>query len=78
MNIGDRQKGRIAAESVIHCGTSKNEIMIGLLQILSEEMRGKMKLQSNPYEKQGTTEAIVRIIKNVSIENLLQKSFYNL
>ena len=52
--------------------------MIGLLQILSEEMRGKMKLQSNPYEKQGTTEAIVRIIKNVSIENLLQKSFYNL
>lgn len=78
LNIGDRQKGRIAAESVIHCGTSKNEIMIGLLQILSEEMRGKMKLQSNPYEKQGTTEAIVRIIKNVSIENLLQKSFYNL
>lgn len=78
LNIGDRQKGRIAAKSVMHCGTSKNEIMIGLLQILSEEMRGKMNLQSNPYEKQGTTEAIVRIIKNVSIENLLQKSFYNL
>lgn len=78
LNIGDRQKGRIAADSVIHCGTSKDEIMGGLYKVLSERIKDMTKLQQNPYEKQGTTEAILQVIKNVSIENLVQKSFYNL
>lgn len=78
LNIGDRQKGRIAAKSVVNCGTSKEEIAIGLQTILSETVQEKAKKRSNPYEKEGTTDAILQVLRSIPIENLIQKSFYNL
>lgn len=78
LNIGDRQKGRIAAKSVTNCGTSRDEIIGGLHQILSEEARNNARLEKNPYEKQDTINSIMRVIKNVSTGKLVQKSFYNL
>lgn len=78
LNIGDRQKGRIAAESVIQCGTSKEEIAKGLETILSETVKEKARKQTNPYEKKDTSKAILRVLKNIPLENLIRKSFYNL
>lgn len=78
LNIGERQRGRIAVESVIHCGTSTEEIAAGLQTIFSEAVQQKAKLQSNPYEKEGTTEAIRWVLKTISTENLVQKRFYSL
>lgn len=78
LNIGNRQKGRIAAKSVIHCGVQKEEIREGLLKALSEEHAVISKNVSNPYEKTGTTMAILDILKSYPLTNLIQKSFYNL
>lgn len=78
LNIGNRQKGRIAAKSVIHCGVQKEEIREGLLKALSEEYAVISKNVSNPYEKTGTTMAILDILKSYPLTNLIQKSFYNL
>lgn len=78
LNIGNRQKGRIAAKSVINCGTSREEIANGLQIILSEAIKEMAKKQNNPYEKENTSEAILRVLKNIPLENLIQKSFYNL
>lgn len=78
LNIGNRQKGRIAAKSVINCGTSREEIAKGLQIILSETIKEMAKKQNNPYEKENTSEAILRVLKNIPLENLIQKSFYNL
>ncbi len=78
LDIGDRQKGRIAAESVVHCGISEEEILIGLRIILSESVRKKMKYVYNPYEKPNTTEAILQVMKNISTGTLIRKSFYNI
>lgn len=78
LNIGNRQKGRIAAESVINCGTTKEEIAIGLQTILSETVKEKAKKQNNPYEKADTAETILQVLKNIPLENLIYKSFYDL
>lgn len=76
LNIGDRQKGRIAAESVLNCGTSKEDIIAGLNKILiSESVPAGMK---NPYEGKNTTADILNVIKTYPLEGLIRKSFYNL
>lgn len=78
LNIGDRQKGRIAAKSVVHCGTSKEEIVKGLEVALSKEHKKVSEECMNPYDKDGTVESILRVIKTYPLENLTKKTFYNL
>ncbi len=78
LNIGDRQKGRMAADSVIHCGTTQEEIEKGLRYILSDECQSKAKTATNSYEKEGTTAAILEVLKTYDISSLIQKSFYNI
>lgn len=74
LDIGDRQKGRIAADSVIHCGYSTGEIADGLNKVLSYEH----KAIDNPYYKKGSCKAILNVIKTYPLENLIQKQFYDL
>ena len=78
LDIGDRQKGRIAAESVWHCGTEKEEITEGLRWVLSDGFKRKAKECGNPYEKEGTTLEILRILKSTIYNELLQKHFFDL
>lgn len=78
LNIGDRQKGRIAAESVVHCGTTFDDINQGLQIALSELQMRVSQTCINPYGKEDTTNTIVRIIKDYPMDGLIQKSFYNL
>lgn len=74
LNIGDRQKGRIAADSVINCGTSKKDILDGLDNVLNSNP----KEIHNPYEGKNTTADILHVLKTYSLEGLIQKTFYNL
>ena len=74
LNIGDRQKGRIAADSVLNCGTSKKDILEGLDKVLNS---GHTEIH-NPYEGKNTTEDILHVLKTYPIEGLIQKTFYNL
>lgn len=74
LNIGDRQKGRIAADSVINCGYSTEEIKDGLAQVVAYEHRAI----DNPYYKEGTCQAILNTIKTFPLENIVQKHFYDL
>lgn len=78
LNIGDRQKGRIAANSVVHCGISFENILEGLKIIIRQEQDLQLKGCKNPYEKQNTTNEILQIIKTYPFDRLIQKSFYNL
>lgn len=78
LNIGNRQKGRIAAKSVIHCGIEKEEIKVGLKKVLSESILSIAQLKKNPYDKEGTVDTIYSILKNYSLEALIPKKFYNL
>ncbi len=63
VNIGDRQKGRIQADSVINCKPLETDIEKALRKALKFD--GKV---SNPYGKGNSSEQMLRIIK---------KTFYN-
>lgn len=78
LNIGNRQKGRIAAESVVHCGTDKQEIFDGLKKCLSKEQKEIAQKSLNPYDKENTTKEILDVIKHYPLENIMYKTFYNI
>lgn len=78
LNIGSRQDGRLAAESVFNCGTSKEAISAGLAHILSQEFRAQAAKAKNPYEKEGTAQAIFDVISTYPLEGIIKKEFYNL
>ena len=74
LDIGDRQKGRIAADSVIHCGYSADEIKNGLKEVISY---ASMEV-NNPYYKKGTCETILKVIKTSPLDYIVQKHFYDI
>lgn len=78
LNIGDRQKGRLASKSVVNCGTSKDEVIAGLKLCLSEEMQKAAKTYENPYAKPDTANLIYHELKNVELAGLNLKTFYDL
>lgn len=74
LNIGERQKGRISAGSVINCGCSTEEIKEGLAQVIAYRHR----TIDNPYYKDGTCQAILDTIKTYPLDKLIQKHFHNI
>lgn len=78
LNIGDRQKGRIAADSVYNCETDKNSILKGLDIVMSSTFRKKAAETYNPYDKEGTAQAIFYVISTCPLESLNQKRFYDI
>lgn len=78
VDIGNRQKGRLAAQSVIHCDTERNAITAAIKIARSSENRAISRNITNPYGHGGTAAAIVNILKNIAakgIEN--SKCFYD-
>lgn len=78
LDIGDRQKGRIAADSVIHCGYTVEEIKDGLEKVIHLSKASNLSNTSNPYYKEGTCTTILNVIKKYPLENLIQKHFYDI
>ena len=78
INIGDRQRGRIMAKSVINCSIDKNEITYAINKANSKEFKNKIRKMQNPYGTANVSAKVVKILKKVDTKKLLKKSFYNL
>jgi UDP-N-acetylglucosamine 2-epimerase (non-hydrolysing)/GDP/UDP-N,N'-diacetylbacillosamine 2-epimerase (hydrolysing) len=78
LNIGNRQRGRIRAQSIIDCGTTVDELSKGMERLLALETLQMAKNVKNPYHKKNTAQEIFHIIKNYPLDSLIQKTFYNL
>lgn len=78
INIGDRQKGRIKASSVIDCEPNKDSILKSFEKLYSKEFQETLKTTINPYGDGYASKKIVEILKNVDLKNILKKSFYDL
>lgn len=79
IDIGDRQKGRTRAESVIHCNVDVNSIKEAFNKIMSKDCLEKARYCNNPYEKKDTSKKIVEIIRETLKNKIsLKKKFYNL
>ncbi len=78
INIGDRQRGRLRAESVIDCAPEREAITAALLQLYSPEFIAKLGTVRNPYGDGGVSERIVETLAEISLDGVLKKSFYDL
>jgi len=78
INIGDRQRGRIKAESVIDCKPTTKSISDAIKKLYSSEFQEKLKTVKNPYGSGGASEAIVKTLENISLKTILKKKFYNM
>jgi GDP/UDP-N,N'-diacetylbacillosamine 2-epimerase (hydrolysing) len=78
VNIGDRQKGRITATSVINCEPNRDAIDAAIQKALSNEFQYGLASVVNPYGTGGASEKIVRILEKTPFGSLLKKSFHDL
>lgn len=77
INIGDRQKGRLKALSVIDCAPDHAAICEALAELYTPEFQHQLKNTINPYGEGGAVEKIVDVLKSASLDDLLKKSFYD-
>lgn len=78
VNIGDRQKGRIRAESIIDCVTDEESIISAINKARSDEFLKKIENMTNPYGNGNASKQIVNILKDRLNSNPdLKKSFYD-
>lgn len=78
VNIGDRQKGRLKASSVIDCAPNREAIQAALETLYSADFQASLASVSNPYGNGGASDAIVKILAKYPLENIRKKQFYNL
>jgi UDP-hydrolysing UDP-N-acetyl-D-glucosamine 2-epimerase len=78
VNIGDRQKGRLAGESVIHCRETESDIVAAIRIALSPEFQKTLEKVESLYGDGGASLRIKETLKRISLDNLLNKSFYDI
>lgn len=78
VNIGDRQKGRLQAESVINCRPARAEISAAIRKLLSPEFSRQAQMVRNPYGEAGASARIVEVLKQVELCSLSRKIFHDL
>jgi GDP/UDP-N,N'-diacetylbacillosamine 2-epimerase (hydrolysing) len=78
VNIGDRQRGRLRATSVIDCAADRQAIDAALRQLYSPEFQSRLPAVSNPYGEGGASARIVPILRDYPLEFILKKTFYDL
>ena len=78
INIGDRQRGRLKADSVIDCEPKENEIFEAISKGFDVKFVEICNSSLNPYGTGGASELIVHKIEKTDLSNLLKKKFYDL
>ena len=78
INIGDRQRGRLKAASVIDCEPDRGSISKALELLYSPEFQSMLPTVKNPYGTGGASKKIVKILEDASFNDLLKKTFFDL
>lgn len=80
INIGDRQKGRLQASSIINCKPLATDIIEAINISRTEEFKDQAKNTINPYGSDNTSDRIIGVIKSYLYKNKidLKKKFYDI
>lgn len=78
INIGDRQRGRINAESIINCDPTTDKIVNALNVLFSQDFQAGIKNIINPYGDGNTVKKIMDVMRRYSLQDILKKKFYDL
>jgi len=78
VNIGERQKGRIKAKSVIDAKEQTKSILKALQKLYSEDFQKMLPQVENPYGNGNASKQIVDILKTSNLDTIVKKSFYDI
>ena len=78
INIGDRQNGRIKAESIIDCSPNSKSIKKAFTKIYSNKFQELLKNVKNPYGNGCASQKIIRVLKKKNLNNILKKNFFDI
>jgi UDP-N-acetylglucosamine 2-epimerase (non-hydrolysing)/GDP/UDP-N,N'-diacetylbacillosamine 2-epimerase (hydrolysing) len=78
VNIGDRQRGRLRAASVIDCEATDERIAAAIAKALTPEMRAVAARKVSPYGHGETAVRIKETLKAVDLGAAVMKRFYDL
>jgi UDP-N-acetylglucosamine 2-epimerase len=70
VNIGNRQKGRLSAPSVINCDESELSIRTALETALGNAHRQLAKRKETPYGSPGAAKRMIEVIENYHLPSL--------
>ena len=78
INIGNRQMGRIKADSIIDCVPKKESILSAFNTAFDEKFQEILKNVINPYGTGGASEMVKDVVTNIRLEGLTKKTFFDL
>ena len=78
VNIGDRQLGRLKAQSVIDCLPQRQAILDAINKLYTADFRHSLQTMVNPYGDGGASQKIVQVLRDENLDDILKKSFYDL
>ncbi len=78
VNIGDRQRGRLKAASVIDCEPDCDSIVAAICTLYSPSFQASLANVQSPYGNGGASEKIIDVLKHFNIDNIIKKSFFDL
>ena len=77
INIGDRQRGRLQAASVINCDPNCANITAAIEKLYSPVFQHDLSKVTNPYGEGGASEKVIETIKNYVFDGLVKKYFHD-
>lgn len=78
VNIGDRQKGRIAAANVIHADASVIGIQAAISKIYEQSFQDGLRDLVNPYGQGSSSDRTKDILKTIDLTGITKKRFFDL
>ena len=78
INIGDRQLGRLQANSIINSQPKEKNIRDAIMRLYSEDFKTILVETTNPYGEGGASSRIVKVLRDVSLEGIIKKTFHDL
>jgi GDP/UDP-N,N'-diacetylbacillosamine 2-epimerase (hydrolysing) len=78
INIGDRQLGRLQAESIINCKPLEKDILNAIEKLYSSSFQTHLDRVINPYSGTGVNEKIIEVLGAISLDGIIKKAFHDL
>ncbi len=78
INIGDRQKGRLMADSIINCPPEREAISNAINKLYYPDFKSSLNNVKNPYGDGGAAARIVNVLENFDLTGIVKKSFYDI
>ncbi|MBI5789054.1 MAG: UDP-N-acetylglucosamine 2-epimerase (hydrolyzing) [Candidatus Schekmanbacteria bacterium] len=78
INIGNRQRGRIKAASIIDCEPEKDSIKEAFNKLYSPDFQKILEKTENPHGDGNSAGKIISVLKQYDVSRILMKKFYDI